>query len=47
MEIIYKILEEHNVKNLKEITLEEISNKDGILVHRVKDQESSKILKVF
>lgn len=47
MEMIYKILEEHNVKNLKEITLEEISNKDGILVYRVKGQELSKILKVF
>lgn len=47
MEQIYKILKEHNVKNLKEITLEEVSNKDGILVYRIKDQESSKILKVF
>lgn len=47
MEIIYKILKKHNVKNLKQTTLEEISNKDGILVYRVKDQESSKILKVF
>ncbi len=47
MEQIYKILKEHNVKNLKQIILEEISNKDGILVYRVKDQGSSKILKVF
>lgn len=47
MEMIYKILEEHNIKDLKQITLEEISNKDGILVYRVKGQESSKILKVF
>lgn len=47
MEMIYKVLEEHNVKDLEQITLEEISSKDGVLVYRVKGQESSKILKVF
>lgn len=47
MEEIYKILEEHNVKNLKQIILKEISNKDGIIVYRVRDRGSSKILKVF